>query len=47
MALKYSLKRQELIDKIYWDTVHWGMTTQFQLQNRFHASGLEQREFDG
>jgi peptide/nickel transport system substrate-binding protein len=46
MALKYSLKRQELIDKILLGHGALGNDHPISTANRFHASGLEQREFD-
>ena len=46
MALKYSIKRQELIDKILLGHGALGNDHPISTANRFHASGLEQREFD-
>jgi peptide/nickel transport system substrate-binding protein len=46
MALKYSLKRQELVDKILLGHGALGNDHPISTANRYHASGIEQREFD-
>ena len=46
MALKLSVKRQELVDKILLGHGALGNDHPISTANRFHASGLEQREFD-
>ena len=46
MALKYSLKRQELVDKILLGHGALGNDHPISTANRFHNSGLAQREFD-
>jgi len=46
MALKYSIKRQELVDKILLGHGALGNDHPISTSNQFHAGGLAQREFD-
>jgi len=46
MALKYAIKRQELVDKILLGHGALGNDHPISTANRFHNSALEQREFD-
>jgi len=46
MALKLSVKRQELVDKILLGHGALGNDHPISTANRYHAAGLEQREFD-
>lgn len=46
MALKYSVKRQELVDKILLGHGALGNDHPISSSNQFHAGGLAQREFD-
>lgn len=46
MALKLAIKRQELVDKILLGHGAMGNDHPISTANRFHASNLEQREFD-
>ena len=46
MALKYAIKRQEMVDKILLGHGVIGNDHPISPSNRFHAAGLEQREYD-
>lgn len=46
MALKYAIKRQEMVDKILLGHGTVGNDHPISLANRFHASDLPQREYD-
>jgi len=46
LALKYALKRQEMVDKILFGHGALGNDHPISTANNFHAAGLAQREFD-